>query len=374
MDPAVLAVMLPYLQTAGNASSPHAGGRQAHDAVESARESIASLVRAQRGEVILTSGATEASNLAILGVVEGDARPKVVSTTIEHSSILKPLEHLARTGREVTLVMVDHEGRLDLDHLDRTIDERTVLVSVGAANGEVGVLQDLTSVSDIVHRHGAVLHVDAAQAALTEDLDIHALGVDLLSLSAHKIYGPQGVGALIARSGVRAHVRPIMFGGGQEQDQRPGTVNVAGVVGFGAAARIAVEDRSYFRRRAEDLRDALFYELHEQLDARLIGPQERRLPTNLNVRLPGIPADVLIARCDEVLFSAGSACSSGVPGPSPVLTAIGLSDADAEECVRFGIGRFTSHEDIEYAAAAIVRAARPVISSEHHEALTKARA
>jgi cysteine desulfurase len=362
VDPAVLEVMLPALREPGNPSSPHAFGRHASDLVEQARESIGALVQARPGEVILTSGATEASNLAILGTASGGGRPKVVTSAIEHPSVLKPLQRLARSGRELVVVTVDHEGRLDLEQLARTVDDHTALVSVAAANGEIGVLQDLAAMSDIVHAHGALLHVDAVQAALTEELDIHALGVDLLSLSSHKIYGPQGAGALIARGEARARLTPIMFGGGQEHDQRPGTINVAGTVGFGAAARIAIEDRRRFGRRAADLRDALASTLEAEVDARLNGPRAARLATNLNVRLPGVPADLLIARCDQVMFSTGSACSSGVPGPSPVLSALGLPDSEAEECVRFGIGRFTSPEEIERAGAAIVEAARQVRS------------
>lgn len=358
LDPAVLEVMVPYLgEQAANPSSPHAAGRRANDAVEEAREHIAALVGASRGEVILTSGATEASNLAILGVLSGESRRRVITTAIEHPSVLAPMEQAALSGRQLVLVGVDEEGHVDLDQLARAVDRRTALVSVAAANGEIGAVQDLAAVAEIVRECGALLHVDAAQAVLTEELDMHFLGIDLLSLSAHKIYGPQGIGALVVRAGSRSRVKPIMFGGGQERNQRPGTTNLAGAVGFGAAARIVIADRPRMREHATALRSVLLGELESALGARLNGPTRGRLPINLNVRLPGVEADALIASCPQVLFSAGSACSSGTPGPSPVLTALGLTAEEAEESVRFAVGRFTTPDEIARAGTAIVASA-----------------
>lgn len=359
LDEAVLEAMLPFLRgRPGNPSSPHAGGRAAHGAVERARERIAGLVGAGPGEVILTASATEASNLAILGTPARAGRTKLVMSAIEHPSVLEPMRALAASGRELVVVPVQPDGRVDRRRLADAIDERTLLVSIGAANGEIGVVQDLAVASELVHRAGALLHTDAAQAVGSLAIDSHELEIDLLSISAHKIYGPQGIGALIARPAARELLEPIIHGGGQEHGQRSGTTNVAGAVGFGEAAAVALERRSDDARRLAGLRDTLAGVLCQELDARVNGSQTHRLPGNLNVRIPGVEADALIASCPEVHFSAGSACSTGTPGPSPVLTAIGLTSEEAEESVRFGLGRSSTRDDILRAAQAIVLAAR----------------
>jgi cysteine desulfurase len=258
IDDAVFDSMLPFLRgRPANPSSPHAAGREAHSAVEQARQQIATLVGARPGEVILTSGATEASNLAIIGTRVGGDRPKIVTTAIEHPSVLEPIRSLAASGSEVAIAPVDSDGRVDPDALAGIVDPRTALVSIGAANGEIGVIQDLRLLSEISHRHGALLHTDAAQAVLSQRIDCHELEIDLISISAHKLHGPQGIGALIARTGARQLLRPIIHGGGQENGQRSGTTNVAGAVGFGTAAVLAVEQRVPVAKRMAALRDRL---------------------------------------------------------------------------------------------------------------------
>lgn len=232
------------------------------------------------------------------------------------------------------------------------------MVSIAAANGEIGTVEDLGPLVEATHRHGGLFHTDATQAIGTQRLDLSALGVDLASISAHKIYGPQGVGALIARSSARTQLKPIIHGGGQERGQRSSTTNVAGAVGFGAAAELLLEDREPTAERIGGLRDQLLKILAVELDARLNGPVDRRLPSNLNVRIPGVDADALIASCHKSDFSAGSACSSGVPNPSPVLLAIGLGDEDAQQSVRFGLGRSTTSDDLLRATGEIVHVAR----------------
>jgi cysteine desulfurase len=238
------------------------------------------------------------------------------------------------------------------------LDQHTALVSIAAANGEIGTVEDLAPLVEATHRHGGLFHTDATQAIGTQQLDVSVLGVDLVSISAHKIYGPQGTGALIARSSVRTELKPIIHGGGQERGQRSGTTNVAGAVGFGAAAELLLKDRESTTIRISGLRDQFLRSLEVELDARLNGPIDRRLPGNLNVRIPGVEADALIASCRGVDFSAGSACSSGVPGPSPVLLAIGLDDEAAQQSVRFGLGRSTTSDDLRRAIDEIVRVAR----------------
>jgi cysteine desulfurase len=363
VDETVFEAMLPFLRArAANPSSPHAAGRSAHAAVERARERIGQLVGARPGEVILTAGATEASNLAIRGLRVGGDRTKVVTSGIEHPSTLEPIRRLGASGAEVVIVPVGPDGRVDREALAEVIDARTALVSIGAANGEIGVIQDLAAISEIVHRHGAMLHSDAAQAVLSQAIDCHELEIDLLSISAHKLYGPQGVGALIARGPARELLEPIMYGGGQENGLRSGTTNVAGAVGFGAAAVLAAEERGPAARRMATLRDTLAERLEQELGATVNGSRTHRLAANLNVRIPGVEADALIASCPEVQFSAGSACSAGSPGPSPVLTAIGLSPTEADECVRFGLGRATNGEEIARAGTAVINAARRILA------------
>ena len=361
LDPRVLEAMLPFLRDAfGNPSSPHAAGRRARVAVDDAREQIGALVGARGGEVILTSGATEANNLALFGTVGHGHGIRVISSEIEHPSVLRPLEVLRGAGTEVVLLPVDHRGRIDPEMLASALGEDTALVTLAPANGEIGTLEDLGVLVEITHRHGALFHCDATQAVGTEQLGMHDLGIDLISASAHKIHGPQGIGALIAASDARRGLRPIIHGGGQENGQRSGTANVAGAVGFGIAAAVTVAERANAARRMSALRDLLLTELEREVAAQLNGPRDHRLPSNLNVRIPGVLADVLIATCDAVQFSAGTACSSGAPGPSPVLTAIGVTDEAADESVRFGLGRLTTRTDIDRAVRELVGAARLV--------------
>lgn len=365
LDERVLTAMLPVLRGGGaNPSSPHASGRAAKKLVDTAREQIAALVGVRAGEVILTAGATEASNLAILGLVSPDGRDKLISTTIEHPSVLEPLRKLESSGWNVVRLPVDRDGRVARERLEAALDDRTAMVTISAANGEIGAIQELACLVDAAHAHGALFHTDATQAIATQDLDLPSIGVDLASISAHKIYGPQGVGALIARASARARLRPILHGGDQENGHRSGTTNVAGAVGFGAAAALLLTERESDASRLEHLRDEFRAVLERDLGATINGPDEFRLPGNLNVRIANVDADALIAACPDVDFSAGSACSAGAPGPSSILTAIGLSDQEAQESVRFGLGRGTTDDELRRAAAAVVGAARRLRSAK----------
>jgi cysteine desulfurase len=361
LDARALDAMLPFLRDGfGNPSSPHDAGRRARAAIDEAREQIGPLVAARGGEVILTSGATEANNLALFGAVRGGHRTRVISSEVEHPSILRPLEALRRVGSEVVLLPVDRNGRVDPERLAQALSDDTALVTLAAANGEIGTLENVAALAEITHRHGALFHSDATQAVGTEQIAMHDFGIDMLSVSAHKIRGPQGNGALIASSEVRRVLRPILYGGGQENGQRSGTVNVAGAVGFGAAAAVTVAERDAAVLRVSALRDHLLAELEREVAAQLNGPRDRRLASNLNVRIPGVLADALLATCDAVQFSAGSACSSGTPGPSPVLIAIGVGDEAAEESVRFGLGYETTRAEIDLAARELISAAHQV--------------
>lgn len=356
LDPAVLEAMLPFLAGfAGNPASPHVRGSEAKSAVEHARQQVAGLFGARPNDVLFTSGATEANNLALFALLSGVSdRPRVVSSGIEHPSILEPLRALERTGVEVVLLPVDGEGRVDPIELEQAIDERTAVVSIAVANGEVGTIERLDVLAEIIHERGALLHTDAAQGAGRVAVGMSSLGIDVLTASAHKLHGPQGMGALVATPAVRHRMRPLLYGGGQERGLRSGTLNVAGVVGFGVAAEVATCHIEQDQAEIAALRDKLLRGLRQRLgDVELNGPRSERLPHNLNVRITGVDAEALIASCSEVCFSTTSACSTGGPEPSHVLTAIGLATEEAEESVRFGISRMTTEHEIDDAVAFI---------------------
>lgn len=358
VDPRVLKAMLPYFgERFGNAASvQHAAGRAASVAVEAAREQVAGSIGADRREIVFCSGATEADSLAIKGLTKGSERDRLVVLATEHPAILGPVRSLHRSGYEVVELDVDAAGQPSLLNLREAVDERTLLVSVAAANNEIGTLAPLAEIAEIAHEKGAYFHTDAAQAVGKVDLDVGRDGIDLLSLSGHKLYGPKGVGALYVRRELQPLIAPQIEGGGHERGLRSGTLNVPGIIGLGAAAELAAAGREEEAKRLQALADRFLKKLREEVDrVELNGPAER-LPGNLNLRFPGVDAEALIANCPELAISAGSACSAATPTPSHVLTAIGLDHEAAEQSVRIGIGRPTTGPEVDRAADLLVAA------------------
>jgi len=360
LDERVLAAMAPFLRIAfGNAASvQHATGRAAADAVEQARAEVADLLDASPREVVFTSGATEANNLAIKGLaLAATDRRHLVSCVTEHPAVLEPLAWLGRRGFEVDLVGVDADGVVELAMLERVLRPDTLLVSVMAANNETGTLAPLAEIGRLAHQVGAVFHTDATQLLGQLPLDLDAAQVDLLSLSAHKFYGPKGVGALYVRRRLPVPIEPLLHGGGHERGLRSGTSNVAGCVGLGAAARLAAEKGHAAAGRLSRLRDELHNRLAAALDGvRLNGHASHRLPSTVNLCFAGADADAVMANMPGVAVSSGSACSSATPAPSHVLRAMGCSAEDATASIRFGVGRRTTLADIERAVPQVVAA------------------
>jgi cysteine desulfurase len=363
VDPRVLEAMLPYFtERFGNAASrSHTFGWDADAAVERARQQAASLIGAGGNEIVFTSGATESNNLAIKGVLSAHAgRPRhVITTAIEHKSVLDPCRSLAAEGCRLTCLPVNGDGRVEPEAVRRAIDADTVLVSVMAANNEVGAIQPLAEIGAITSERGVLLHTDAAQAAGKIPIDVKTLGVDLLSFTAHKMYGPKGVGALYIRRRARVTLTPLLEGGGQERGLRSGTLNVPGIVGLGRAAEINAAELPAESARLTALRDRLYESLCRNLPGvGLNGSLERRLPHNLSVYFTGVAGESILLAIDDIALSSGSACSSGTIEPSYVLKACGIADDLALSSIRFGLGRFTTGEEIDYAVekvSAVIR-------------------
>lgn len=361
LSPASLAAMIPVLSDAyGNPHSmDHAIGWAAADTVEAARAKVADAIGALAEEVVFTSGATEANNLAILGIAEGAGRPgPVVVSAIEHKSVLAAARSLAASGRELRVVPVDPSGRLDMRALDEALTDEVVVASIGLVNSEIGVVQDLASVAELCRNRGVPLHTDATQALAWRGLDVEALGVDFASVSAHKVGGPQGIGALFVAGPAGDRIVPVLHGGGQEGGLRPGTLPTALCVGFGAACEALPDEAEVGRWRAvtERLLDGMVAAF---AGTELNGTSDPRHPGNLNLRLPGVDAEQLVARAQPWLALArGSACTSGIPEPSHVLRAIGLSAEAAAQSVRLSTGPATTPEEVDLAIE-ILREGRP---------------
>jgi cysteine desulfurase len=356
LDPRVLDAMLPYFtERFGNPhSAQHAHGWAAEHVVERARTEVAALIDALPEEIVFTSGATEANNLAIRGVAAhaGDRR-HVLTCATEHPCVLETCRALRREGFDVTELPVRSDGLLDLDRLNAALRPDTALASIMTANHEIGVVQPIAEIAKLCRERGILLHTDAAQAAGRFPLDVTALGVDLMSLSAHKLYGPKGVGALYLRRGVR--LAPLLAGGGQERGLRPGTLPTPLCVGFGKACALAQEQLAAEAARVRALRDRLYEGLRQALpDIRLNGAAEPRLPNNLNFCLPGTDAEDLLAGLPELALSTGAACASATQEPSPVLCALGLSDEDIQGSMRIGLGRTSTAAEIEFAIERII--------------------
>lgn len=362
VDPRVFEAMRPYFTEAfGNAASrSHVFGMRAASAVEKAREEVADLVGANAKEIVFTSGATEADNLAVLGSARA-RRGKgthVVVSSIEHRAVLDPCRRLEAEGFRVTRVAPDRLGRTDAAAVAAALLPDTVLVTVMTANNEIGTVNPVAGIADLCKTRGALFHTDAAQAAGKIPVDVHVSGVDLLSLSAHKICGPKGVGALFVRSShPRVTLDPILFGGGHERGLRPGTLDVPAIVGFGAAAAIARAEAAAESARVAALRDRLWEKLRSAVPGvSRNGDPAASLPGNLNVRFPGAPSDTVMMETRDLAVSAGSACTSASVEASHVLLGIGLTKEEAHESIRFGLGRFTTAEEVEWAADAVAAA------------------
>lgn len=367
VDPRVLEAMLPFFtERFGNPhSKQHAFGWDAKQATDTARTQVAALINASAGEITFTGGATESSNLALKGAVEArrSAGNHIVTVATEHKSVLDVCQQFRGPGLEVTILGVTPDGVVDLDALRAVMTPRTILVSVMAANNEIGTIQPLAEIGAIAHQHGALFHTDAAQAAGKIPIDVGAMNVDLLSLTAHKFYGPKGCGALfVRRMKPRLQLAPQVAGGGQEGGLRSGTLNVPGIVGLGRAAEIGRLEMAGESRRLGSLRDRLLEGLRARLeDVRVNGSLERRLPHNLHVSFAGIEGEALLMALGDLAVSTGSACSSGSQLPSHVLTAIGATSQRAGASIRFGLGRSTTTEEIDFAVqhvATVVTALR----------------
>lgn len=360
VDPRVLQAMMPFwTENAANPSNPyHPLGRRAADAVESAREQVASLIGARRTEIVFTSGATESNNIAILGTALAHIghRRRIVTCAVEHKSVLEPCRWLAERDFEVVILPVDPLGHVHLSELERAVNEDTLLVSIQLANNEIGTIQRMETISRIVHERGALMHCDGAQAVGKIPVNVQVMDIDMLSFSAHKLYGPKGVGALYVRGGFkRARLQPLVFGGGHEWTVRPGTLNVPAIVGFGEACRICAEEMGDEGQRTGRLRDRLEELLINEiplLDRN--GDPSNRLPNNSSITFPDIEADALLLNLPDVALSTGSACTSRALEPSHVLQAIGLSRERSYQTVRIGIGRFNTEQQVERAAFRII--------------------
>ena len=371
VDPRVLAAMLPYFtERFGNAASrQHAWGWEARDAVDAARAQVAALINASAGEITFTSGASESNNLALKGVVTsrrslGGGGSHVVTTAVEHKSVLDVCKGFGADGLEVTVVGVRPDGLVDLDELRRAVRPGTLIVSVMAANNEIGTIQPLAEIASIAHTQGALFHTDAAQAAGKVPIDVVGMDIDLLSLTAHKFYGPKGSGALFVRRRKPRIVLPAQIaGGGQENGLRAGTLNVPGIVGLGASAEVCRTEMADEGTRLGALRDRLLDGLRSRLGdgVHVNGAMAPRLPHNLHVSFDGVEGEALLMALSDLAVSTGSACASGSQAVSHVMEAIGATGDRGRASIRFGLGRTNTAEDIDLAidrVAAAVNALR----------------
>lgn len=358
ISPEVVEAMLPFLTTHfGNPSSAHALGRRAKDAVEQARSEVAALLDASPREIVFTSGGTEANNLAIRGVVEafaGSTRPKIVTSIIEHPATARPCDHLERLGARVTRLGVDALGRVREDEAEEAVVGAT-LVTVMHSNNETGVLQPIAELASLAHRAGARLHTDAAQSVGKVEISVRALDVDLLSVAGHKLYAPKGVGALYVREGVAC--APFLRGAGHEEGRRPGTENVASIVGLGRACVLAARDLATLGARLRGLSERLWVKLAQRIaDLELNGDPIERLPNTSSLRFPGVSGEALLAAAPEVYASTGSACHEGHDRASSVITAMGVPEVEALGTVRITLGRATTESDVDRSADALADA------------------
>jgi cysteine desulfurase len=361
VDPRVLEAMIPYFtQKFGNAASrSHVFGWTVEEAVSYAREQLATLIGAEsEKEIVFTSGATESDNLALKGIAEflKDKGDHIITSVIEHKAILDSCKRLEKQGFRVTYLPVQHDGRVNPDDVKNAITDKTILVSLMLANNEIGTINDLAAIGAITRERGVLLHSDAVQGIGKVPFDVQKMNVDLASLTAHKMYGPKGVGALyIRRSRPRVRLAALMDGGGHERGMRSGTLNVPGIVGFGKAADIMLKEGASENARILRQRERLRHRLTSELDnVELNGSLEHRLPGNLNVSFAFVEGEAMMMAIKDVAVSSGSACTSASLEPSYVLRALGVGEEMAHSSIRFGIGRFNTDEEIEYVADLVV--------------------
>jgi cysteine desulfurase len=361
-DPRVVAAMLPYFtEDYGNAASRnHAFGWRAEEAVDQAREQVAALIGAGAKEIIFTSGATESDNLALKGVAAMYKKKgnHIITTVTEHKAVIDPCKRLERDGFQVTFLPVDKYGRVSAEQVAAALTDKTILVSVMAANNEIGTLQPIQEIGKLCKQRGVLFHTDAVQAAGKVPLDVEAMGVNLMSLSAHKMYGPKGIGALyVRRKDPRVRLDPLIDGGGHERGMRSGTLAVPNIVGFGAAAELSRKEMEPEAKRLIALRTRLHKGITGQLDeVYLNGHPTERLPGNLNVSFAYVEGEALMMGIKDVAVSSGSACTSASLEPSYVLKALGVGDELAHSSIRFGLGRFNTEEEVDFVIDDVVRA------------------
>ncbi len=367
VDQRVIDEMIPvFKKKFGNPSSTHDSGMDAMDLIDDAREKLAILIGADKEDVIFTSGATEANNMAIAGIglnIENNHR--ILYGATEHKSVIEPCNFMKRFGSEIFVIPVKSDGVIDLDVLSEKIEPETDVVSIMLANSETGVINPIKEISKIVHDAGAILHSDITQAAGKIPVDIHDLGIDISTCSSHKMYGPKGVGAFVASRHIRKSMTPLIYGGGQEKGLRSGTQNVSGIVGFGKACQIAYEIIPKESAKLLVLRDNLESRIKSLIsNVTINGENTERLPNTSSIRIHGAQSDAVIVNTKHIEISSGSACSSNTMEPSHVLTAMGLDRTAADESIRVSVGRHTEMKDIETAAIDIAQAAEFVRKKE----------
>ncbi|MEX0298173.1 MAG: cysteine desulfurase family protein [Kordiimonas sp.] len=361
LDKRVLDEMMPFFsEKFGNPhSSTHAFGWETDAAIDVAREKVANVISAQPEEIIFLSGATEANNLVIKGVMDvwGKKKPHLVTVATEHKCVLEAAYYCQRLGYNLTVLPVNTEGMIDLEQLEKVVTEQTALVSIMAVNNEIGVIQPMKDIGKIVKAAGALLHTDAAQAYGKIGLDVDDMAIDFMSISGHKVYGPKGVGALYKRAGRHTALTPQMSGGGQERGLRSGTQAPALVVGLGVAAEISHSEMGQEQGRLAKMADRFVSKLSKDLPGLVLnGSGKKRWSGNINLSFPGIDGDLLVSSVRNLAVSSGAACASAVSGPSYVLEAIGVSETNAKSSLRIGIGRFTTDEELDFAADELVTA------------------
>jgi len=360
MDPRVLEEMLPYfMEKFGNAASRnHAFGWTAEEGVETARERVAKLVGATAKEIIFTSGATESDNVAIKGVAEmyKEKGNHIITAVTEHKAVLDTCKRLEKYGYRVTYLPVQKDGLVDLDELKSAMTDKTILVTIMAANNEIGVLQPWTEIGKLCHERGIIFHTDATQAVGKVPVDVIKQNIDVMSISAHKMYGPKGVGALyVRRKNPRVQISAIIDGGGHERGMRSGTLNVPGIVGLGKACALASEEMAGESAHLAALRERLKDRIMSRLDEVYVnGSMEHRLPGNLNISFAYVEGESLLMGINDIAVSSGSACTSATLEPSYVLKALGTGDDLAHSSIRFGIGRFNTEAEVDYVADRVV--------------------
>lgn len=353
VDPRVLKEMLPYFtEKFGNASSlDHPYGYEASVAVEDAREKIANAINARHDEIVFTSGATESDNIALIGTMQkySDRGDHLITCVTEHKAVLDTIRHLESLGKKVTYLPVNQYGKINLDELKNSITKKTVMISIMTANNEIGTIADVESIGKIAHENNVIFHTDAAQAVGHIPIDVQKMNIDLMSISAHKMYGPKGIGALYVR-GIKPRVKPdpLFYGGGQERNIRSGTLNVPGIVGFGKAIEIAQKEMDSENKRFVEWSKIMLCEFNK-IGGKLNGPSTQRLSHNLNFYFPGVEGKSIINSISkEIAISAGSACTTHMVEPSHVLLALGFDEDRVHSSIRIGFGRFNTKEEIHF--------------------------